>query len=179
MIYVFLASGFEEIEALATVDVLRRAGLEVVTVGVGGRTVRGSHGITVAADMEEKQATEEGLQAVVLPGGMPGTLNLEQSPVVQHFLDVAEKNGLWICAICAAPSVLGHRGMLKGRTAVCFPGYEEELTGANVTEDAVAVDGKFITARGAGVAVEFALHIVSEMGSPERAAKIQASMQCR
>ncbi len=179
MIYVFLAMGFEEIEALATVDILRRAELEVVTVGVGGSVVRGSHGITVAADIRDTEATQEGLEGIVLPGGMPGTLNLEHSPVVQHFLDVAVEKGLWIAAICAAPSILGHRGLLNGRRAVCFPGYEQELTGAHVTQAAVETDGRLITACGAGASVEFALRIVAEMVSPERSAKLKASLQCR
>ena len=179
MIYVFLAMGFEEIEALAVVDILRRAELDVVTVGIGGRTIRGCHGIIVAADIEDSQATAHGLEAIVLPGGMPGTLNLEHSPVVQHLLDSAVERDLWICAICAAPSILGHRGLLDGRTAVCFPGYEQELTGATVTDTAVAVDGHYITACGAGEALSFGLRIVSEMVSPERAAMLKASMQCR
>ncbi|HCA30916.1 MAG TPA: DJ-1 family protein [Ruminococcaceae bacterium] len=178
MIAVFLAMGFEEIEALAVVDILRRAELDVVTIGVGGRTVRGSHGIVVAADIEDTQASLEGLEAVVLPGGMPGTLNLEHSEVVQKFLDVAIKKELPICAICAAPSILGHRGLLAGRKAVCFPGYEDELTDAEITNSSVVVDGPFITARGAGVAIEFALRIVAEIASKERAEKIKASMQC-
>lgn len=179
MIYVFLADGFEEIEALATVDVLRRAKLNVVMVGVGGRLVRGSHGIVVTADVEDSKATADGLEAVVLPGGMPGTQNLEQSETVQHFLDIAEQRGLKICAICAAPSILGHRGMLRGRKAVCYPGHEKDLTGADVLNEAVAADGPYITARGAGVATDFGLRIVSELVSPEQAAELKGKMQCR
>ena len=110
MIYVCLANGFEEIEALAVVDVLRRAELEVVTVGVGGKVVRGSHGIIVAADIADTDVTADGMEALVLPGGMPGTLNLEHSPVVQSLLEAATEQDCFICAICAAPSILGHKG---------------------------------------------------------------------
>ena len=183
MIAVFLAMGFEETEALAVVDILRRASLDVVTVGIGGRAIRGSHGITVAADLEDSQFqaenTVESLEAVVLPGGMPGTLNLEHSPVVQITLDYARKKGLWICAICAAPSILGHRGLLNGRKAICFPGYEEELTGASIIDSAVVVDDRFITSRGPGTTMEFGFQIVSELKSPALAKKLRASMQCR
>ena len=130
MIYVFLASGFEEIEALAVVDILRRAELEVqtVAVGVGEKTVRGAHGIPVVADVTEEQAKPEGLEMVVLPGGMPGTLNLEKSQTVQEFLQLASNNGLWIGAICAAPSILGHNGLADGKRVTCYPGFESQLT---------------------------------------------------
>ena len=178
MIAVFLAMGFEEIEALAVVNILRRAELDVVTIGVGGKAIRGSHGITVAADMDESQATTDGLEAVILPGGMPGTLNLEHSAVVQRFITEAVERGLPIGAICAAPSILGHRGLLHGRKAVCFPGYEQELQGAEVVHEPVVVDGLFTTARGAGVALEFGFSLVSQLVSPECADLLRASMQC-
>ena len=115
MVAVFLADGFEEIEALAVVDVLRRAELTVVTVGIGGRTVCGAHGIPVGADMDEaawEKQDMDALQAVVLPGGMPGTLHLEQSPAVACALETARRQGAYVCAICAAPSILGHKGLL-------------------------------------------------------------------
>ncbi|HIZ19523.1 MAG TPA: DJ-1/PfpI family protein [Firmicutes bacterium] len=179
MIAVFLAMGFEEIEALAVVDVLRRAELEVVTVGVGGPLVRGSHGITVAADVADTDFDPAAPEAVILPGGMPGTLNLEHSPVVQKALDEAAKRDAWIGAICAAPSILGHRGMLQGKRAVCFPGYEQELEGALPSDQPVEVDGRIITAKGAGVAIDFGLEIAARLSSPERAAKVKAAMQCR
>ncbi len=179
MILVFLANGFEEIEALATVDVLRRAELNVVTVGVGGKLIRGSHGIIVGADIEDGDVSVEGLEAVVLPGGMPGTLNLEKSPVVQRVVEYAAAKGILLCAICAAPSILGHKGLLEDKKAVCFPGYEQELTGAQIQDGPVAMDDGVITARGAGVTVEFALSIVSALASEETARKLGASMQCR
>ena len=178
MIYVFLAPGFEEIEALAVVDVLRRAELKVLTVGVGEDFVIGSHQIPVAADISEKALVlDDTVEAIVLPGGMPGTLNLEKSPVVQKAIDwAAEKNKL-ICAICAAPSILGHKGLLEGKKATCFPGFQDELFGADVTNDFVITDGNFITAKGMGSAVEFGLRIAEVLANPLEVKKIRASLQ--
>ncbi len=179
MIYVTLADGFEEIEALAVVDILRRAELDVVTIGIGGSAVCGSHGISVMADVADTLLTVDDIQAVVLPGGMPGTLHLEQSPVVRQLVERAVARDAYIAAICAAPSILGHWGLLKGRRAVCFPGFEEQLEGAVLCDEQVVQDGRIITARGAGAAMEFGLQLVSELVSPERAASLKAAMQCR
>lgn len=180
MIAVFLAEGFEETEALTTVDVLRRAELEVVTFGVGGRMITGSHGITVFADRGDGEWTPDGVEAVVLPGGMPGTLHLEASAAVQKALEHAAAKELVIGAICAAPSVLGHRGLLQGKRATCFPGFEEELTGAEVVTGApVVTDGRIVTAKGMGVTIPFALAIVRLLQSEEAAARLEATLQCR
>lgn len=177
MIYVFLADGFEEIEALAPVDILRRAGVSVCTVGVTGKTVTGSHGIAVAADAEDFDPAD--CEGVVLPGGMPGTAHLDGSPLVARALAVAKEKGCLIAAICAAPSVLGHKGLLAGRRATCYPGWEGELTGALYTGEPVTEDGNFLTARGAGVAVEFGLALTARLVSPEKAEEIGRSIQCR
>lgn len=178
MIYVFLADGFEEIEALSVVDVLRRAELEVKTVGIGSKTVKGSHSITVEADILDKEAASDDLEMIVLPGGMPGTLGLDKSPVVRSFVEYAASHDLWIAAICAAPSVLGHAGVIDGKNVTCYPGFESELSGANYTAAHVERDGKFITARGPGAALEFSLEIVKALCSEERAKILGASMQC-
>lgn len=178
MIYVFLANGFEEIEALAVVDVLRRAELDVLTVGVGEDFIVGSHQIPVACDISEKNLVlDERVEAIVLPGGMPGTLNLEKSEIVQKAIDRAKENNKLICAICAAPSILGHKGLLDGKNATCFPGFEEELFGANVSKDFVVRDGNIITAKGMGSAVEFGLQIAEVLTSKENAQKIRAALQ--
>lgn len=180
MVYCFLANGFEEIEALATVDILRRAGLEVRTVGIDEDVIIGAHQIPVLPDIREKDvALDSSLEAVILPGGMPGTLNLEKSDCVQCAIDCAVKNDKYVCAICAAPSVLGHRGLLKNKRATCYPGFEKDLSNANVTGDFVVTDGKFITAKGAGVAIDFALEIVSCLRSKQEADKINASIQSK
>ena len=178
MIYVFLANGFEEIEALATVDILRRAELDVKTVGVGGKTVTGSHGIPVTADIEEKDVTTDDMELVVLPGGMPGTLNLEHSAAVLNMIDYCVDRQLPIGAICAAPSILGRKGLLKEKRATCYTGFEEQLLGAVVTGAPVEADGIFITARGAGVADRFAFALIERLLSKERAELLKDAVLC-
>ncbi len=160
MIYMFIAEGFEEIEALCPLDLMRRAGLEVKTVGVGGASVTGAHGITVNTDLTDSAALDENAQMIFLPGGMPGTLNLAASDAVRTAILNAHKNGSYIAAICAAPSILGDMGLLKGKNAVCYPGFEERLTGANVCYDKVVLDGRLLTARGMGAALDMGLKIV-------------------
>ena len=177
MIYVFLANGFEEIEALAPVDILRRAEQEVKTVGVSGKTITGSHGITVTADIEEKDVTTDDMEMMILPGGMPGTLNLEKSPIVTACARYCAANGVYLAAICAAPSILGEMGLLRGKAAVCFPGFEEALDGARLGTESVCRDGNIITAKGAGAALEFGERIAAEFVGAEKAAQVLASMQ--
>lgn len=178
MIYVFLADGFEEIEALAPVDILRRGGVEVKTVGVTGKTVIGSHNIPVTADIEISQAVTDGLEAIVLPGGIPGTPNLEKSSEVQSFIDYCTENKKYICAICAAPSILGHKGLLKGKKATAYPTFQAELDGAEIAKEPVVLDGNIITARGAGVSLKFGAMIASKFFGEQKAMAILASMQC-
>ena len=179
MIPVFLANGFEEIEALATVDILRRAGLNVVTVGVGIHAPVGAHNIPVTADITEEQLVITDCEAVILPGGMPGTLNLEKSTVVQDALSYAMDKSLPVAAICAAPSILGHAGYLVGKNATCYPGFETELMGATLVSEGVVTDGTITTANGAGVAVDFALELVRRLVSEETAEDIRRGIQCR
>jgi 4-methyl-5(b-hydroxyethyl)-thiazole monophosphate biosynthesis len=178
MIYVFLAPGFEEIEALATVDVLRRAGEQVVTVGVTEPMIEGAHGIAVRTDAVIAQVAEDDPEAVVLPGGMPGTLNLERCPEVLRMVERAHRNGRIVAAICAAPSVLGHMGLLKGKKATCYPGFETELTGAEKAAQGVCRDGRMITANGVGNAIAFGLEIVRARQGDAAADTIAAAMQC-
>lgn len=179
MIYVFLADGFEETEALATVDVLRRAKLSVTTVGIGGKKITGSHKITVTADIEENQLVlNDDLQAVVLPGGMPGTLNLEASETVQNAIKFAIDNNKYLCAICAAPSILGHLGLLDNKKATCYPGFETNTDKVTYTGEPAVADGNVITGKGAGCAVEFGLKIAQELTSEETASQVRNSMQC-
>ena len=178
MIAVFLADGFEEIEALATVDILRRAGLNVTMVGVATENPTGAHNMQILADMPESELTLSQLEAVILPGGMPGTLNLEKSDRVQATVAYAMEHSLPIGAICAAPSILGHAGYLQGKKATCYPGFEQELTGA-ILCDGVVTDGNITTACGAGVAVDFALELVSILVSADMADSIRRGIQCR
>ena len=176
MIYLFLAEGFEEIEALTPVDVLRRAGLELKTVAVGNsKTVKGSHGIEIVADMLESELPHDIPEAIILPGGMPGTINLEESPIVIDTLLRAMSNGSLVCAICAAPSILGISGYLKGRKATCYPGFEEYLDEATFTGERVVRDENIITAKGMGCAAEFALIIVEALCGKEKANEVATS----
>jgi len=177
MIYVFLADGFEECEAIAPVDILRRAGFEVKTVGIGSKNITGSHGITVTADIEESDALTENLEAVVLPGGMPGTLNLEKSDTVQKFIDFAAQNNIITAAICAAPSILGHKNLLNGKKATCFTGFEKDLYGAKISDSPCVTDGNFITAYGAGAAFEFGFAIVAALSGKSFAENLKKQMR--
>ena len=180
MIYVFLANGFEETEAIAPVDILRRSELDVKTVGIGEEVVVSSHGIAVIPDLTEVDfVLSDDIDMIVLPGGMPGTLNLEKSRTVQDAVDFCVKNDKYIAAICAAPSIIGKKGLLEGKKAVCFPGFEEFLLGAEIPDESVVQDGKIITAKGAGVAVEFGLKLSEILAVAPKANKIRASLQCR
>lgn len=162
-VVVFLADGFEEIEALTQVDILRRAGAEVVTVGVTGQTVQGAHGVPVIADVPAEGFTLPlDTQMVVLPGGGPGTENLKKSETVKQALAEAAEKGLVMGAICAAPSVLFQQGLLEGKRYTAFPGVLENASG-----QAVEVDGNIITARSAGVALQFAHALVAALLGPE------------
>lgn len=166
MIYVFLAQGFEEVEALTPVDMLRRAEKKVVTVGVGDNIIVSSHGIPVVADtIAQEAALTDELEMIVLPGGMPGTLNLEKSEYVRAAIEFSMERNIPVAAICAAPSILGHMGLLNGKKATCYTGFEAQLEGAEVCGSAVEVDGNIITARGAGVAMQFALKLVETVVS--------------
>ena len=178
MIYVFLANGFEEIEALAPVDFLRRAGVDVVTVGVSGKICRGAHGINVEADiLAEDIALDEKLEGIVLPGGMPGAENLDGSSVVQSAIDFCNENNKIISAICAAPFVIGKKGLLKGKNATCFPGFEEYLDGAQVLSDGVVTDGNIVTAKGAGVAWEFGAAIAEKLVGADKCSELLRGIQ--
>ncbi|MBR3680919.1 MAG: DJ-1/PfpI family protein [Clostridia bacterium] len=155
MVIVLLAEGFEELEALSPVDILRRENIEVKTVGIGGREITGAHGIRVICDLLPSEVERSRLEAVIFPGGMPGSLNLDASPYADEFIEAVSENGGRLAAICAAPLVLGRRGLLKGRRATCFPGFEGELIGASCTGEPVVTDGNITTARDFRAAVAF------------------------
>ncbi|MDO4731342.1 MAG: DJ-1/PfpI family protein [Clostridia bacterium] len=179
MVYLFLADGFEDIEALATVDILRRAGILVKTVGIGGKEILSAHKVLVNADILEKDVVlDEEIQAVILPGGGLGTENLDESDTVKNAVKYCYDNNKYICAICAAPSVIGKMGLLSGKCAVCYPGFEEYLYNAKVSESNVCEDGIFITGKGPGCTFDFAFSIVSKLKSEKTADSIKAAMQC-
>ncbi|MBQ9516725.1 MAG: DJ-1/PfpI family protein [Eubacterium sp.] len=179
MVYVFLADGFEIIEALAPLDMMTRAGIEVKTVGVTGSVVNSSCGVPVATDMLINQFDFYDVEAIVLPGGMPGTLNLENCEKVQNAIDNAVNIDVPVCAICAAPSILGHKGLLRGKEATCFPGFEDALDGATLSDEYVVTDGNFITARGAGVCIDFGLEIVKKLKGADVAETVRKQIQCK
>lgn len=173
-VYVFLADGFEEIEGLTVADLLRRAKIETTLVSVmGTKQVRGSHGIEVTADsLFEEQDYAEG-DLFVLPGGMPGTLNLGNHEGLCSLLKKQYENNKLLAAICAAPSVFGQLGFLEGRVATCYPGFESKLEGAIVCASKVAVDGNVVTAKGMGAAIDFALKLIELMKDKETALEIR------
>lgn len=181
MIYVFLANGFEEIEALTPVDFLRRVGCEVRTVAVGNSlNIIGSHNIIVAADiLEEEIELNDDLELVVLPGGMPGAINLENSIMVNKALDFCFLNKRHIAAICAAPMVLGKKGLLECKNATCYPGFENHLSGAKVKKEKVVTDGNVTTGCGPGVAKEFSLELVRILCGEDKHKTLEDVMLCR
>ena len=167
MIYMFLADGFEEIEALCPLDLFRRAELPVTTVGVGKKQITGAHKITVTADITDDEFSCDDLEMIFLPGGMPGTLGLAASKTVMNALKYASDNEKYIAAICAAPSILGDEGLLQGKQAVCYPGFEDRLVGATIPAQKVIVDGRIITAMGMGAALEMGIEIIKLLRGEE------------
>ena len=179
MVYILLADGFEEIEALAPCDMLRRADVEVRLVSVTEKLhVSGTHGISIMADLTVSEMNSREIEMLVFPGGMPGAKNLDEHPrtdiLVRHCLD----RNAYLAAICAAPMILGKRGVLAGKKAICFSGFEKYLAGAEIMEgERVVRDGNIVTAVGAGAAVDFGLKLVEIMKGKETAESIRASIR--
>ncbi|MBP3696664.1 MAG: DJ-1/PfpI family protein [Clostridia bacterium] len=179
MLYMFFANGFEEVEAIAALDVIRRAGIDIKSVGVGSKTVTGSHGITVVCDVTNDEINSfDGVEGVILPGGMPGTTNLYADETVNKAVDYCAENNLLLAAICAAPLILGRKNLLNGKEAICFPGFEDELIGAAISDDYVCTCDNIITARGMGSAVNFGVAIVAYFKGQDFAAELKSGLQC-
>lgn len=179
MIYMFIAEGFEEIEALCPLDLMRRAGLEVRTVGIGGKDITGAHSITVRTDMSDTEfdaLADKSAEMIFLPGGMPGTLNLANSSTVINTIDLACRHESYIAAICAAPSILGDMGLLEGKEAICYPGFEDRLTGARISERRVVLDGRILTAAGMGAALDMGLKIVEIFCGSDKASALRRAV---
>ncbi|MCM1468295.1 MAG: DJ-1/PfpI family protein [Alistipes sp.] len=178
--YVFLADGFETVEALAVVDILRRAGVDTVTVGVSqSREITSAQKVIVKAD---KMLADDGYtdgDIVFLPGGMPGTTNLEADKKVLDIVKKQYEAGKIVAAICAAPSILGHMNILQGKKATCYPGFEKDLYGAQVLAERVVEDGNMITSRGMGTAVDLGLALVKRVCGGEASDKIASGIQYR
>ena len=177
---VMLAQGFEEIEAVTPIDVLKRAGLNVITAGLSGKRVTGAHGLAVEADivLAECQTLPD---AILLPGGMPGSKNLAESKELQVLIKKMHKQQKKVTAICAAPAlVLAQSGVLDGKKATCYPGFENNFTKATqFSEKRVVVDGNVVTSRGPGSALEFSLEIVAQLVSKERAQELREGLLAR
>lgn len=176
-VFLFLADGFEEIEALATVDVLRRAGVQVTTVSINPtELVIGAHGIPVMADVLFEQAQYADADMLILPGGMPGAANLDAHEGLRRLITAHAEAGKWLAAICAAPMVYGHMGLLSGRKATCYPGFEGELAGAAYTAAPVEKDGNIITGKGPAVVLPFAYALAEVLVGEEIVAQVKAGM---
>lgn len=167
---VFLGTGFEEIEALTVVDILRRQGIDTKTVSVtGDRTVMGSHQIPVLTDLRIDEIHFSEVDVIILPGGGGGTKVLEACEPLMKQVDAFAAEGKTICAICAAPSILGHRGILKGKKAIAYPGFEDQLIGAEVVYEPAVKDGNIITGRGMGCSLPFALLVLEHLAGSQAA----------
>ena len=178
MVYVLLADGFEEVEAIEPIDIMRRCGIEVLTASVMvTKTVTGAHGIPVTADIAVQEINPDDMELLMLPGGGKGHELLDASNDVHALINYAAANNIYIAAICASPSILGKKQMLSGKRATCFPGFEKYLYGAEYTTDKVVTDGKIITARGAGAAADFGFEIASVLKGRAAADEIKAQMQ--
>lgn len=178
MIYIFLAHGFEEVEAVTPIDLLRRCELNVLTVGIGGNIIKGSHGISIMSDITDNEIEyNDDLEMIILPGGMPGTLNLDKNENVHKAIDYCIENNKYIAAICAAPSILGRRNLLKNIECTCFPGFETQLNDANLSEKNVCFDKNIITANGAGSALDFSLKLIEIFTNSDRSDLLAKSLQ--
>jgi 4-methyl-5(b-hydroxyethyl)-thiazole monophosphate biosynthesis len=177
-VYAFLADGLEEVECLATVDILRRSGVETTLVSVTGKKeVKGSHNITIVADELFENVSTSEADVLFLPGGMPGTVNLKNHEGLRAAIKKANKDGRRIAAICAAPSILGEMELLKGKTATCYPGFEDSLKGASHTRQGVVTDGNITTSRGLGYALDLGLELVRLLEGHQRSEEVKESIQ--
>ena len=173
---VYFATGYEEIEALAVVDVLRRGQVEVSMVGVSAKTVVSARGISINMDTTLDEVNHDEVDMMVLPGGVPGIINLESNERLIKELKSFREQGKWLAAICAAPSILGSQGLLVGEKATCYPNYESKLIGCEHIDENVVVSGKVVTGKGAGVAIDFAIKILEVLKGKEIADQVRKSM---
>lgn len=172
-VLIHLAPGFEEIEAITTIDILRRASIDTQVVSVCDcLQVTGAHGIEVRADITFRRTDYESAGMIVLPGGLPGSHNLAKHDKLNEKIKAHHAQGKWLAAICAAPLVYGRLGLLEGEEAICYPSFEGELKGANILDKIVVVSGQFITAKGPGVSMDFALEIVKQIKGEETAKQV-------
>jgi len=180
MVYVLLGTGFEETEAITPIDLLRRSGVEVLTVGISGKTVYGGHGIGVEADITPEEMDIASAEMIVLPGGLGGVASIEGCPAALEAVRYAYENGKFVAAICAAPTILAKLHITDGKQAVCYPGCEEKMGSARMLSDRPCVqDGNVITGTSAGCAVSFGLALIAALRGEEAAAAIARQIVIR
>lgn len=179
MVYMLLGTGFEETEAVTPIDLLRRAGVSVATVGINGKVITGSHGISVTADLELGQMDLTRLDMIVLPGGLKGVASIKDSPAALEAVRFAWENGKFVAAICAAPTILAMLGITDGKNATCYPGCEEQMGSANMVCSAAVTDGKLITGTSAGCAVPFALALITALKGEDAAQRVAEQIVIR
>ena len=180
MVYILLGTGFEEIEAIAPLDLMRRAGIDVMTVGINGKIVSGGHGIGIESDITIGEIDLTNLDMIVLPGGLGGVASARSCPDALNALKFAWDNGKFVAAICAGPTVLADLGITDGKNTTCYPGCETGMAGAKIIADAACVrDGKLITGTSAGCAIPFGLALIEALKGPETAAQIKKQIVIR
>ena len=179
MIYMLLGTGFEETEAVAPLDLLRRAGISVATVGINGKLIKGSHGIGIEADLELSQMDLTALEGIILPGGLGGVASIKACPAALEAVRFAWENGKLVAAICAGPTILAQLGITDGRQATCYPGCEEQMGSAIMVPAAAVTDGNLVTGTSAGCAVPFGLALIEALKGKEAAAAIEAQIVIR
>lgn len=179
MIYMLLGTGFEETEAIAPLDLLRRAGVQVMTVGLNGKIIYGSHGIGVEADIEIGEMDLTDLEMIILPGGLGGVASIRACAAAMDAIRFAWENGKYTAAICAGPTVLADLGIVNGKNATCYPGCEDQMGSANMVEAAAVTDGKLITGTSAGCAVPFGLALIAALKGQEEAERIASQIVIR
>ena len=179
MVYMLLGTGFEETEAIAPLDLLRRAGVEILTVGLNGKVIRGSHGICVEADIEISQLDLTNLEMIILPGGLGGVASIRACKEAMEAVRFAWENGKYTAAICAGPTVLADLGITDGKNATCYPGCEGQMGSANMVNAAAVTDGKLITGTSAGCAIPFGLALIAALKGQEEADRIAQQIVIR
>ena len=179
MIYMFLGTGFEETEAIAPLDLLRRAGLTIQTVGLNGKVIYGSHGIGVEADITIEEAVTTDLEMVILPGGLGGVASIKACEKALELIRFAYETGKYTAAICAGPTVLAQLGITDGKKATCYPGCESQMGSAIMVEAAAVTDGKVITGTSAGCAVPFGLALIAALKGQDAADAIAKQIVIR
>ena len=179
MVYMLLGTGFEETEAIAPLDLLRRAGVSVATVGLNGKTIFGSHGIGITADMQIGEMDLTDLDMIILPGGLGGVASIRACTAAMEAIRFAWENGKYVAAICAGPTVLADLGITDGKNATCYPGCESQMGNANMVCEAAVRDGKLITGTSAGCAIPFGLALIEALKGQAEADRIAAQIVIR